>query len=282
MKKTTIIFIILFTLMFSCSKTDKVKLSYKFKLGLEKTYKITSHISSTIKTGEFENTNTSEVSFNIVRKLEKLDGHDKAVFVFSYKDVKYKNSSDSKSEGQFSKILEGKSLTLVANKFGEITDVKGMEMLSDQTFSDFNFMKILLKANPIFPKEPVAIGEVWERTMDFPVENGLSKGTMIVYKRFVIPDSIDSKTGFCKIDTKIRMKLSLDKKTTDDFDIQQSKQGQGFTGSGSVLFDVEDGDVVKSNAAIIGKFAVEMNHPITNKKIFSKIKIVQNIQLEVL
>ncbi len=278
--KTFIVLIILASLLLSCSEKGKIILAYKFKPGSEKVYKVTSHINSSIKTGEEENSYTSQVSFNITRRLEKMVGVGEAVFEFTYDNIQYRNSADPLAESRFVKMLDGRSLQLTTNKYGEISDVSGMEILEDQAFSDFNFIKILLKAHPVFPKEYVNIGETWERTQDFPVENGLTKGTMIVYKRFNVADSADIESGICKIDSKIRMKLTLDRKGNEDLDVNQSGDGQGFTGSGSVIFDTKDGDVVRSNAAIIGKFELNLKHPVSGETLKSNMSIVQNIQLE--
>jgi hypothetical protein len=279
MKITRYLYLILPLILTFCSDGG-LDLKFKFSPSKEVRYRILSQASSRTTTANTTSAHTTRIemvlAYNVVEELANGD----AKLEFRYEDVKYSNSQEGTTNtDSLIKELQQIRINVTMSPFGDITEAKGYEHLPRFMAEDFNIFTLLLKALPVFPRSPMGHGGQWEREQEYPIENGLINGRMLVYKRFTLKDTILSDSPEeALIGTDISMRFDVPE--TDEFSIQQDGSEQlGLNGRGEIRFNTEQGLVTDARAAIFGKMIISLKHPITQQPMLTKIEIAQSIQV---
>jgi hypothetical protein len=210
-------------------------------------------------------------------QIEKILENGDAEMVFTYEKITYLNTQNPENSDKVIDQLKKLKIRLTISPYGEIIDAQGYEDIPNIYAEDFNIFTFLLKAHPIFPRAKIPIGRPWDRQQEYPIENGLVKGNMLVYKRFSVEDTSCQEGGcIAKIGSEITMKFDVPDQ--DDFTIEQDgEERMGLFGKGTINFDYKKGEAISTNAAIFGKMLVTIKHPVTGKRISTKVEVVQNI-----
>jgi hypothetical protein len=265
-------------LLTSCAKKG-VDLKFNYQAGQTSRY----HLTSEVKTRTTTNSNSNnyaisidlEVNYTVMKILDKGD----AELQFTYDKIRYLNTQNPSQTDSIIRQLRDLKITLTLSPCGEISDVKGYENIPKVYIDDVNIFSILMKALPVFPRTPIEVGRKWEREQEFPIENGLIKGNMLVYKRFSLLDtaSVDGAT-IVRIGTEINMKFDVPR--TESFSLEQDgNERLGLFGTGTIRFDATRGEAVEAKAAIFGKMLVAIKHPVSGNRITTRIEVVQNISV---
>lgn len=266
-------------LIFSCAKKG-IELRFNHQPGQTAQYQLSSEVKTRTSTGTASKSFTigmnMVVNYRVVRIIDKGD----AEILFTYDKIRYLNTENPAQSDSIIKQLTDLKIYITLSPYGEITSVKGYENIPKVYIEDFNIFTLLMKALPIFPRAPIQIGKQWEREQEFPIENGLIKGNMLVFKRFSLLDtsSVDGAL-LAKIRTELNMKFDVPK--TDNFYLEQDgNERLGLFGTGTISFDATQGAAVSASAAMFGKIIVNLKHPINQTNIKTRIEIAQNISMK--
>jgi hypothetical protein len=267
----------------SCSKKG-VDLKFNYAPGQATQYRMTSEVKTRASSTGIASTGTTNyytLSIDLVanaKVLKVLDNGD-AVLEFTYDKVRYLNTGNPANADEVIRQIKALKINLTLSPYGEITDIKGYENIPKVYIEDLNIFNILMKALPIFPRVPINLGMQWEREQTFPIENGLIKGNMLVYKRFSLLDTA-SKEGstLARIGSEISMKFDVPK--SESFTLSQDgNERMGLFGTGTIQFDATGGEVLRANAAVFGKLIVGIKHPISGNPVSTRLEIAQNISV---
>ncbi|OGS36511.1 MAG: hypothetical protein A2293_14315 [Elusimicrobia bacterium RIFOXYB2_FULL_49_7] len=262
----------------SCQKKG-VQLEFQYHPGKKIRYHVVSEINTRTSTNDVINRHNVKLDAVALYTIDSVLANGDAKLVLSYDKISYLNTQNTDKTEEILAYLKTHPLQMTLSPFGEIVSASGFENIPERYLADFNILTLLFKAHPIFPRQPVEIGRKWDRQQEYPIENGLIKGNMLVYKRFFIQDT-GSKNGFpsARIVSEINMKFSL----PDDarFELQQEgKERLGLFGTGSIIFDREQREVESTHASLFGKMIVSMTHPISGTPIKTRIEMAQNIAI---
>lgn len=263
----------------SCAKKG-VDLKFAHTPGDKIQYHLTSEVRTRMSTGETVNNYVLNIDLTVISDVLRLTDKGDAEVQFTYDKIRYLNSQAPEKTDLIIRQLKDTRITVTLSPNGEITDVKGYENMPRMYVDDFNIFTLLLKALPVFPRASIDVGRQWERSQEYPVENGLLKGRMLVYKRFSLLDTLfaDNQRQ-AKIGSEISMKFDLP--SNKGFSLaQDGNERLGFDGTGTILFDRDNGQVRTAKAAIFGKMIVQILHPITQEQIRSKIEVAQSISVQ--
>jgi hypothetical protein len=266
-------------LLFSSCARKGIDLKFNYDIGRTARYHLTSEIKTRTTTGEVSSNYAisidMEVNYAVMKILEKGD----AEVLFTYDKVRYLNTQNPSQADSIIQQLRDLKITLTLAPDGEISAVKGYENIPKVYIEDVNIFSLLMKALPVFPREPVELGRKWERQQEFPIENGLIKGNMLVYKRFSLLDTVSRKgSKIAKIGTELSMKFDVPH--SESFSLEQDGNDRlGLFGTGTIQFDATRGEAVQANAAIFGKLIVAIKHPVSGNRMASRIEIAQNISV---
>lgn len=276
MVKTALVLAVL--LFFGCGKKG-VELKFRYAEGQKVKYRLLSEINTRTSTNDVSNTHTIKLDILASYTINKILKNGDAELVFSYEKIGYLNTQNPEKAEEIVALLKDQNLRLTVSPYGDLVSASGFKGIPQLYADDFDILTLLFKAHPIFPRQPVEIGRKWDRQQEYPVENGLVKGNMMVYKRFSILDTL-SRDGYpaAKIASEITMKFSIP--DNDRFTIKQDGADRlGLFGKGVIHFDLAKGVVAYTNAAIFGKMVVVLKHPVTGDPIQTRIEIAQNITM---
>ncbi|MBL8027325.1 MAG: hypothetical protein JNL74_12975 [Fibrobacteres bacterium] len=279
MKTIKRLYLILPLMLAFCTGSG-VELKFKFDPSQKVRYRILSQASSRTTTDNTTSSHNTRIemvlSYSVIEQLANGD----AKLEFRYEEINYSNSqSAAQNTDSLIKELQKMRINVTMSPSGEIADAEGYEQLPRFMAEDFNIFTLLLKALPVFPRAPIKRGGKWEREQEYPIENGLINGKMLVYKRFTLKDSIpaDSKNEEL-IGTDISMRFDVPE--TEDFSIKQDGSEElGLNGRGEIKFNTQEGLVTDAKAAIFGRMIISMKHPVTQQPLLTKIDIAQSIQV---
>ncbi len=262
-----------------CSGRGK-ELKFSFAVPDTVRYKVLSQASSRTTTASSTTAHSTRIEMTVSYFVkEQLANGDKRL-QFSYDDISYENSqADKHNTDSIIKELKSTPITVTMSPYGDIADATGYEQIPRFMAEDFNIFTLLLKALPVFPRSPVQPGAKWEREQEYPIENGLIKGRMLVYKRFTLIDSSVNENPFLSlVSTDISMRFDVP--DNENFSIQRDGQEElGLNGRGEIRFDSDRGMVTDARAAVFGKMIIGLKHPITKESILTKVEIAQSIQV---
>jgi hypothetical protein len=281
MRKTLFIAVALvLASLFSTCADHGIQLKFLYKPGQTDRYQFLSEVNTRTATGTSAAAHAVSVDMIMESRVEKVLENGDAELSFGYERISYLNTRNPEMSDSITKQLKNIRITLTVSPYGEIVDVKGYESLPSFYVEDFNIFTVLIKAHPIFPHTGIPIGRKWDRQQEYPIENGLIEGNMLVYKRFVIQDT-SRKEGrpVARINSEISMKFDiLDNK---DFSLSQDgKERLGLFGTGVIHFDTETGRVATASAAVFGKMIVSVRHPVTGGLVKTNLEIAQNLKLK--
>lgn len=268
-------------LLLCCSMCARkgVDLRFSYQPGQTAQY----HLVSEVKTKTTTNAQSSSYSLNIemvvTSRVERLTEKGDAELLFTYDKIRYLNSQSPDKSDEVMNQLKNTRIVITMSPAGEITDVKGYESLPRLNIEDFNIFTILLKALPVFPRVPIEIGKKWEREQEYPIENGLVKGNMLVYKRFSLLDTVSQDNRrLAKIASEISMKFDVPQ--NENFSMKQDgNERMGLDGTGTIQFDLGLGEIRKANAAIFGKMVIAIKHPVTKDVFNTRVEMAQSINI---
>jgi hypothetical protein len=270
--------LLLFGLLVSCARNG-VELKFNHQTGQVAQYHLVSEVRTRTTTGSTTSNYTINidmvVNYTVTRILEKGD----AEILFTYDKIRYLNTQNPAQTEEVIRQLRDLKVYLTLSPYGEITGLKGYENIPRIYVEDFNIFNLLMKALPVFPRTPIAVGKRWERQQEFPIENGLIKGNMLVYKRFSLLDtSTVDNARIARIGTEINMKFDVP--NTEAFSLQQDgNERLGLFGTGTIRFNLTQGEAQSANAAIFGKMVVSIKHPVSGNRINTRIEIAQSIAI---
>lgn len=128
---------------------------------------------------------------------------------------------------------------------GQMNEVKMAEFVPDLEQTDVNLRRLFVKIQPVLPKSPVALGATWERQHTLSESDGRQ---VFVYKWFRVED-IFQRDGM----TYAKMQMNI-KYQVAGLDSTQGVVGSDFVlGSGSILFNVSQGQVEEGMLELNGK-----------------------------
>lgn len=272
------IFLIPLVLLLSCGK-KAIELKFAYLTGHKTTYRIVSELNTRTSTNEVTSAHTIKLDALFSYTVDKILDNGDAEISFSYDSINYINTDNPEKADKIVKSLKNTTLKLTISPYGDLDSASGYEGIPQADLEDFNLITLLFKAHPIFPRQPVEIGRKWDRQQEYPIENGLAKGNMLVYKRFSIMDTI-SRDGFsvARINSEISMKFDIP--PNDCFSIcQDGKERLGLFGKGVINFDMDKKEVAHTSAAIFGKMIVMLKHPVTGEPMKTRIELAQNITI---
>lgn len=113
---------------------------------------------------------------------------------------------------------------------------------------DIDLIKLFLKAQPVLPGSPVAIGESWERPVTIPSAGGVTT----VYKSFTLDDVMLQEGAQI---AKITMNLKYKEEADSTSNVQMKSHGF-VVGTGSIFFDITHGVISSANLEINGDLDV--------------------------
>lgn len=262
----------------SCSKQG-VELKFSYPKGKAFRYRLASKINTRMATDNALSKYLIEIDMIVNAAVQRVLENGDAELLFTYEQINYLNSQNPQKTFETIKQLKDAKLYITISPYGEITACKGLEGLPKVDIEDFNLFKLLMKAHPIFPYTPIQIGKKWDRQQEFPVENGLLKGNMLVYKRFTVTDTTHTTEGnIAKISSEITMKFDLPQQ--DNFSIEADQdQRLGFFGNGVINFDRDHGELINARAFVVGKMVLRLKHPVTGQSIATRMETAQNIEI---
>lgn len=160
-------------------------------------------------------------------------------------------SSDKRSVDDFrniEKYLSTQHFQFKLSSDGNVTDPVVEDAEIKPGAEDIDLIKLFLKAQPVLPGSPVAIGETWERPVTIPSAGS----TVTVYKSFTLDDvMLHDGAQIAKITMNLKYKEIAD--STSNLRMES----RGFiVGSGAVFFDITHGLVTSANLEIDGNLNV--------------------------
>ena len=180
-------------------------------------------------------------------------------------------SSDKRSVDEFrniEKYLSTQHFQFKLASDGTVSDPEVEDSEIKPGDEDIDLVKLFLKAQPVLPGKPVAIGESWERPVTIP-ENG---SITTVYKSFTLEDvMLHDGAQIAKINMNIKYKEEAD--TTSNLRMES----KGFVvGTGSIFFDITHGVISSANLEINGDLNVRdlvADETIPDMHVIQKIKL---------
>lgn len=230
----SILIISLFPLL-SCGKKG-IELKFGYLAGHKTKYHIVSEINTRTSTGEVTTAHTIKLDVIFSYLIEKILENGDAEISFSYDKIGYLNTQNPEKADEIVSALKNSKVKITVSPYGDIGSAEGYEGIPQMYMEDFNILTLLFKAHPIFPRQPVEIGRKWDRQQEYPIENGLVKGNMLVYKRFSVLDTL-SRDGFpiARVASEINMKFDIP--PNDRFTIRQDgNERLGLFGKGENRF----------------------------------------------
>lgn len=272
------IFLIPLVLLLSCGKKT-IELKFSYLAGHKTTYRVVSELNTRTSTNEVTSAHTVKLDALFSYTIDKILDNGDAEISFSYDSINYLNTDSPEKADKIVNSLKNTALKLTISPYGDIDTASGYEGIPQMDMEDFNLITLLFKAHPIFPRQPVEIGRKWDRQQEYPIENGLTSGNMLVYKRFSIMDTL-SKDGFPAARIKSEISMKFDVPPNDCFTILQDGQERlGLFGNGVIHFDMDKKEVASTSAAIFGKMIVMLKHPVTGEPMKTRIELAQNITM---
>jgi hypothetical protein len=262
----------------SCTKKG-IDLKFKYPAGFSSQYHLISDIRTHTRTGESASSFHVNIDMIINYTVQKVMDNGDAEVLFTYDKIRYLNTQNPEEAEHVIEKLRTLQIFMTISPSGEVSAAKGYENLPKTYVNDFDIFALLFKALPVFPRTPIVMGKTWERHQEYPIENGLIKGNMMVYKRFAVEDTLrKNNAASAKIGMDISMKFDVP--NSQAFSLQKDNNERlGMFGKGSIRFDRDTGQVREATAVIFGKFVIGLTHPVTGQPIKSKIEIAQNLSV---
>ncbi|MFH0922352.1 MAG: hypothetical protein V1913_18560 [Fibrobacterota bacterium] len=269
----------LFLLLTASCGQKGVALAFKYPAGFASQYHLLSDIRTRTTTGAASTNHRVSIDMVVNYRVQKVLQNNDAEVLFTYDKIRYLNTQNPEETEHVIEKLRTLQILMTLSPSGEITAAKGYEGLPKMYVNDFNIFTLLFKALPVFPRTPIALGKNWDRQQEYPIENGLVKGNMMVFKRFAVQDTLSGDAArLAKISMEISMKFDVPQ--SEAFSLRQDgTERLGMFGKGSIRFDRGEGQVREATALVFGKFIIALKHPVTGQDINSKIEIAQNLSV---
>lgn len=235
----------------SCERQE-VNLVFNTQNVTETRYKLDSQLKVIVgedsNSGPMESMNTrlqATISSGLVVAYDDGSGR----FLMQADSVRY--NSDQRSVEECRHIE--RSLALQEFQFkmardGQMKDVKMAEFIPDLDKTDLDLRRLLVKIQPVLPGTPVVQGATWERQHAMDEDDGRQA---FIYKWFRVEDIFERNgTIFAKMQMNVKYRIA-------DLDSSLRQPSSEFVlGSGSVLFNVTQGQIEEGMLEINGKMKV--------------------------
>ena len=273
----TLYSIIAITLLAVSCGRNGIDLKFKYPQGFSSQYHLVSDVRTRTTTAGTSTNHRVSLDMLVNYKVQRVRDNGDADVLFTYDKIRYLNTQNPEETEHVIEKLRTLQITMTLAPSGEVTAAKGYEGLPTLYVNDFNLFTVLFKALPVFPRTPITLGKNWDRQQEYPIENGLVKGNMMVFKRFSVQDTLnENDSRLAKINMEISMKFDVP--SSEAFSLQQDgAERLGMFGKGAIRFDRNEGQVREATALVFGKFIVALKHPVTGRNIKSKIEIAQNL-----
>ncbi|MFP4520854.1 MAG: hypothetical protein ACLFQK_01785 [Fibrobacterota bacterium] len=278
--RSVLVFSLLIPLFVSCG-SEKHEFKYVFEPGESLVYSVSSRLRKTLlkENGEADTEETESVTGKIVISPES--SYEKGCWLSVGYDSLYAENSDIPGVRLIPENYGEKGPALLLNPRGDILDIRDENDLPSDNSAEADIVRMFIKAFPLLPHVSAGKGYSWDRVQEYPVENGLMKGKTKVYKKYKI-ESLYTEDGrqMARISTNLMMKTYFSE-NEEEFSIAYSKQDpKGIYGTGSIVFDVTGGVIMKSVATLTGVVAVRFRNPVKDRIITRNIRVFQKFNAE--